>query len=108
MTRIRFITLEELLEMKVNNDDFTLIEALPEEAFKQGHIPGAVNIPSENIAQKESQVDKAKPVVTYCANYACQASTVAAKKLIDLGFEDVRDFKAGKQAWKDADLELDT
>lgn len=108
MARIKFITMEKLLEMKTNNDDFELVDALPEEEFKKGSIPGAVNISSDNIAaQAEEKLEKNKPIVTYCANYACQASTIAAKKLLELGFENVLDFKAGKEAWENAGFDLE-
>jgi len=109
MAKIRMITIEKLLEMKANDEDFALVETLPKESFDNGHIPGAVNIPSDSIAQEAGdRLQKNATVVTYCANYACQASTVAAKKLMDLGYSDVLDFKAGKAAWKGAQLDLET
>jgi rhodanese-related sulfurtransferase len=106
MTRLKFITLEKLLEMKENKDVFTLVDALPEESYREGHIPGAINMPSEKIArQAEAQLDKTATIVTYCGSYACKASTIAARKLIGIGYKNVLDFKAGKKAWKDAGFE---
>ena len=108
MAKIRMVTLEKLLEMKANDESFTLVETLSEEAYKEGHIPGAINIPSDRIVRlAQDQLDKGETVVTYCADYACKASTIAAAKLIDTGFEDVLDFKGGKKLWVDAGLELE-
>lgn len=108
MAAIKLITLEQLLEMQINNEPFTLVETLTDEDYKKGHIPGAINIPSDAIVRRaKDEVGKDDTVVTYCANYACQASTIAAKKLLDTGYSNVLDFKGGKQAWVDAGLDLE-
>jgi rhodanese-related sulfurtransferase len=108
MAKLTFITLEKLLEMQANEEDFVLVDALDEDVYKEGHIPGAINIPSERIAQEAAEkVGQGATIVTYCANYKCEASTVAAAKLMDLGYENTLDFKAGKKAWKEAGFELE-
>jgi len=108
MARLNFITLEKLMEMKENEDDFTLIEVLSEDAYNKEHIPGAINIPADEIEDRaESELDKDKVIVVYCANYHCKASTKAGNILTDMGFEYVLDYKAGKKAWKEADLEME-
>jgi rhodanese-related sulfurtransferase len=109
MSRLAFITLEKLLEMKENGDPFVLIEVLPNDEFNTGHIPGAINIPVDTIAKDASaEIDQNATIVTYCANYACHASTNAARKLLQTGYRDVLDFKAGKKAWKEAGLDLES
>ena len=109
MARLQVITLEELLEMQVNDDEFTWVEALPRKAFDEGHIPGAVNIPMEHVAENaEKHLDNEDTVVVYCQNYACKASGVVAGKLLKLGYEDTVDFAAGKDGWTDAGFELET
>jgi len=107
--KLRLVTIEEVLEMKANDIPFTLVDTLPSETFKKGHIPGAVNTPSDTIAQEaEDKLDKSNTLVTYCAGYTCKASTVAARKLLDLGYERVLDFKGGKKAWEAAGFNLET
>lgn len=107
--KLRFITLEKLLEMKANEEAFTLVDALPTESYEEGHIPGAVSIPSDDIAAKaDEELTKEDVVVTYCASYSCKASTVAARKLLELGYEKTLDYKAGKKGWTEAGLELET
>ena len=44
MGKLIFITIEKLLEMKANDEKFKLVEVLPEESYKNGHIPGAIYI----------------------------------------------------------------
>ena len=55
MTKIIFITIEKLLEMQANEEKFKLVEVLSEENFKEGHIPGAINIPLDKF---DTLVDK--------------------------------------------------
>ena len=52
MARIRFISIEILLEMKANKENFKLIEVLKEDNYKKGHIPGAINIPLDKLEQE--------------------------------------------------------
>lgn len=107
MSRIRFITLEGLLELKANGDKFTLVEVLSEESYHDKHIPGALNIPKAKVLEGDVEIlGKHDRIIVYCANFKCEASTVAARKLIDLGFTDVWDFKGGKKAWEEAGLPL--
>lgn len=108
MSKLRFITLETLLEMKENKESFTLADALPEASYREGHIPGAINLPAGTIAKlAKNTLDKKTMIITYCGSYACHASTIAARKLLDLGYENVADFKGGKKAWQNAGLEFE-
>jgi rhodanese-related sulfurtransferase len=108
MGKLVFITIEKLLEMMANNEDFKLVEVLSQESFDEGHIPGAINIP---LGRLESLVDeqlaKDDTIVVYCSNYTCEASTKAARKLLELGYDKTLDFKAGKRGWKHFGLELE-
>lgn len=100
------ITTEELRELKNNDEDFVLIGVLGEEYFNKEHIPGAINIPYEDIAAEALELfEKDQKLVVYCKNTACTASPEAAEKLEKIGFENVYDYDAGLQGWKDAGYE---
>ena len=108
MAKRTWSTLEKLLEMQINKESFVVVETLDQEEYDKGHIPGAINIPSAKIARlAKEQIDKDQTIIVYCANYACEASSIAAKKLLDTGYEKVLDFKGGKKAWTDAGLDLE-
>ena len=105
--KLRFITLENLLEMRANDEKYKLVEVLPEEEYKEGHIPQAINIPLDNLeALARRKLKKTDTIVVYCASYSCQASTKAARKLLEMGFNRTLDFKGGKRWWRHAGLEL--
>jgi rhodanese-related sulfurtransferase len=94
--------------MKANNDKFRLVDVLPEEEFKSGHIPGAVNLPLNKLDTLAKQyLKKTGTIVVYCGSYRCQASTKAARTLLSMGFKKTLDYKAGKKGWLHTGLELE-
>ena len=94
--------------MKVNNEKFRLVEVLSEESYNEGHIPGAINIPLSKIGSLVTKYLKKKDiVVVYCGSYSCQRSTKAAIILLELGYENILDFKAGKRGWVHSGLKLE-
>jgi len=108
MPRTVLITIEGLLEMMINRDKFKLIDVLSEKDYKSGHIPGAINLPVDNLETlAQEHLEKADTIVVYCGGYSCQASTRATKKLLEMGYEKTLDFKAGKRGWVHAGLELE-
>ena len=109
MKRIKFITLDQLLEMKANDEKFTLVEVLAPDNFQEGHLSGAINIPADKIEQEAAtRLDEKDVIIVYCGSYACGASTIAARTLLDMGYKNTLDFKGGKKTWKDAGLALVT
>lgn len=87
----------------------TLVEALPERYFQQGHLPGAINIPHTEIrTQAASQLpNKDDFIVVYCANTPCANSRQAAVTLHQLGYTQVHEYVEGKQDWQEAGLPLE-
>jgi len=44
-----------------------LVEALPEEEYEEGHLPGAVSLPLKHLTrERASALDRQRPVVVYC------------------------------------------
>jgi len=94
--------------MKANKEEFKLVEVLPEEDYKGGHIPGAINMPLEKLEDLAiKHLKKTDTIVVYCSSYSCQASTKAARKLLEMGYTKTLDFKAGKRGWTHVGLELE-
>lgn len=101
---------EELKAKLDRGDDVVLLEALPQEEFESYHLPGAKNLPLDEVRERAPQVipDRDAEVVVYCANEHCTASPRATKILLDLGYRNVRDYEAGKEDWKEAGLPVET
>jgi rhodanese-related sulfurtransferase len=44
-----------------------LVEALPEEEYREGHLPGAISLPLKQLtAERAATLDAGRPVVVYC------------------------------------------
>jgi len=81
-----------------------LVDVLAPGYFEKGHIEGAINVPLADLETRADELKKDVPIVVYCYNYICGASTQAAERLAKLGFKDVSDYKGGFHEWKEAGL----
>jgi phage shock protein E len=65
------VTREELKEKMDRGDSFKLVEALPETSFREGHLPGAVNIPKGRERELASSLlpDRTVEVIVYCSKF---------------------------------------
>ncbi len=63
----------------------SLVDVRSEVEFASGALPGAKNIPVQALAGRLGEIDKAKPVVVYCASG--MRSARAASILKSAGFE---------------------
>lgn len=86
-----------------------LVEALPPRYFADAHLPGALNIPHDQVDALAPGLlpDKDAEIVVYCANTPCRNSTIAAERLAQLGYTRVSDYKEGKEDWAKAGLPLE-
>jgi rhodanese-related sulfurtransferase len=51
-------------------DGVQLVEVLPEEEYRELHLPGAVNIPLKQLdAETTAGLDRRNPVAVYCWDY---------------------------------------
>lgn len=100
---INFIMLPEAEELFSMNETL-FIDSRLAEAFKAGHIFGAVNIPFEDkmdtILLEELSIPKEKSLVVYCDGSQCQSSVGLARLLHDQGFINIRVFFGGWKEWQ--------
>jgi len=99
---IAFITFEEAEEL-FSKGEALFIDSRPEEAFQEGHILGATNIPFEE--QKEETLNLLslaleETLVVYCDGSECRSSVELAKLLHEKGFKDIKVFFGGWIEWK--------
>lgn len=82
------------------NKKIIVIDSRSEEVFSNEHIPNAQNIPHRTIDEETTKnLDKTYLYVTYCDGIGCNASTKAALKMTQLGFE-VKELLGGIDWWK--------
>ena len=92
------------LRALVDSGEVTVVEALPEASFEQGHIPGAIRVDYEQLELQAPQrlPDRDAAIVTYCASLTCRNSEIAARRLLALGYRNVREYAEGKADWIEA------
>ena len=68
-TELRTISRDELKKKIDSKDYFFLVETLAPEYFNHTHLPGAINLPPDKVAQVAPQLlpDKHADIVVYCA-----------------------------------------
>ncbi|MEW5852049.1 MAG: rhodanese-like domain-containing protein [Myxococcota bacterium] len=66
------ISRDELSGKMVQRTPFTLVETLPPASFRQGHLPGAINLPPQNLAELApiKLPDKEADIVVYCSGFS--------------------------------------
>jgi rhodanese-related sulfurtransferase len=102
------INREDLKQKLDHPKKFTLVETLPAESYRRGHLPGAINLPPERVQSQAEELlpSKDSEVIVYCAGPTCHASEDAARELDQMGYSNVRRYAGGKQDWSDAGFPL--
>ena len=92
---------------RVANNDWLLIDVRSPQEFAQGHIPGAVNMPHENINDYISELEghKDKPIIIYCQSG--RRAKLAMKVLQKLDFSEVMHLEGDMLGWSAAGMAVD-
>jgi rhodanese-related sulfurtransferase len=104
----RPISRDEVQRLIASGEPVTLVEALGPAYYADAHLPGAINVPPD-------QVDRLAPVllphlaarvVVYCSG-TCHNSEIAAQRLVELGYDDVQVYLGGKEDWVEHGLPVE-
>lgn len=79
-----------------------LLDVRDPDEFAGGHLPGATNVPVNDLRERLGELDRARPVVAYCRTG--QRGYVATRVLLQSGF-DARNLRGGyliarRAGWK--------
>lgn len=81
----------------------TVLDVRPREEYEAGHVPGAVNIPIEELARRIRELPKGKEVIAYCRGPFCLMSFDAIALLRKKGLK-ARRLQDGMPEWRLAGL----
>lgn len=98
------ITREDLEARLVAAEPLTLVETLSKAHYDDGHLPGAIHVPHDEIAARAASAlpDREATIVVYCASTECQNSRIAAAALRAEGYRNVLEYVEGKSDWEEA------
>jgi rhodanese-related sulfurtransferase len=99
----------EELKRAIEHGGVVVVDVLSPEQFQKSHIPGALNLPSDRVAELAPKLlpDRHAHIVTYCMNFTWRLSDQVARELIDMGYANVWNYQEGKQDWVKAALPLE-
>ena len=84
----------------------TVLDVRPAIEFAAGHLPGAINVPVEDLAKRLRKLPKGREVIAYCRGPYCLLSVDAVALLRTKGFK-ARRLEDGFPEWKASGLPVE-
>lgn len=106
---VEHIRLDRMASL-VQEGGVLILDARASVFYKQGHIPGALNVSREEFEADYSrhrealEKDKTRPIALYCADESCHDSELVAQTLIRMGYQKVLLFRGGWYEWTHAGM----
>lgn len=86
--------------------DIIVLDVRTRGGFRAGHIPGAINIPFEELPARLGELPKKKELITYCWNATCILCTKASYVLASKGFR-TKEMIGGIEEWGKAGFPIE-
>ena len=88
----RQISMNEAVKMMRDERDYIILDVRRPDEYAEGHIPGAINVPNEEIGNAEiSELPrKSQLILVYCRSG--RRSKEASEKLVKLGYTNIVEF----------------
>lgn len=86
------ITAEEAKEIMDTEEGYIILDVRTLEEYNKGHIPGAIVISHDEIAERAEGMlpDKDQLLLVYCRSG--RRSKLAAEALVELGYTNIKEF----------------
>ena len=86
------ITAEEAKEIMDTEEGYIILDVRTQEEYDESHIPGAIVISHDEIAEKAEEMltDKDQLILVYCRSG--RRSKLAAEVLVELGYTNIKEF----------------
>ena len=99
------IAATDLIKM-ANENLVTILDVRPIEEYSAGHLPGAINIPIEELQQHLKDFEPGQEVIAYCRGPHCILAFDAVAQLREQGLK-ARRLENGFPEWKVAGLPVE-
>ncbi|MFF2731175.1 rhodanese-like domain-containing protein [Streptomyces sp. NPDC058008] len=94
--------------LEAGDPGFVVLDSRSAASWDQGHVPGALHLPTALIAARAAGLlDPAVPVVTYCWGPGCDGGARSALALAGLGYR-VKEMIGGFEYWVREGLAFET
>lgn len=92
-------------DVKKNGASVQVLDVRSPSEWEEGHVPGAIHIFVPEVRKRAKELDRSKPVITYCDSGF--RANIAASILRQEGFQCVCNVPGSMQAWKRAGYPLE-
>lgn len=101
-----FVDAKTLLD--ANKEDLTVVDVRPAAEYAAGHVPGAINIPIDELEKRQNELSSEGLIVPYCNMFHPGSSRgeKATALLNNLGLE-ARALQGGFKGWQAAGLPIE-
>lgn len=82
----------------ISGPEFTVLDVRTEKEYAAGHVPGAMNVPIEQLRSRLTEIPHGRPVVTYCA--VGMRGYISERILKQRGWNDVKNLSGGFRSWQ--------
>lgn len=86
------------LQQRIEDNEVLVLDVRPNEEYQEGHIPGAISIPTGELEERMKDLPKDKQIVAYCRGPLCAMADDAVELLKQHGFESKR-LEEGYPEW---------
>jgi len=94
------------LVARIESGDVTVVDVRPASEYAAGHLPGAINIPINEVEARATTIPKDRDVVAYCRGPLCVMAVSAAATLAAHGHRTLL-FDRGIADWRAMGLAVD-
>lgn len=88
-----------------SNDRVFVLDVRTPQEFAAGHVPGAVNIPHDQVATHLAEIPKDEEIVLYC--HSGRRAGLAAEELAANGYRQLAHLEGDMQGWQKAGLPVE-
>jgi rhodanese-related sulfurtransferase/predicted transcriptional regulator len=103
--RLEPVPARELLE-RAQKGLVTVLDVRPPEEYAAGHLPGAINVPLDQLEGRLGKLSKKREIVAYCRGPYCLLAFEAVEKLRKRGLR-ARRLENGFPEWRAAGLPVE-
>jgi rhodanese-related sulfurtransferase len=102
-------TVDELEVHKFQGNGLPIIDSRTSDFYKSSTIPGAINIPHNEITERMDELDRNSPTIFFCNGPQCPQSPTAISNLLSNGYppEKILYYRGGMHDWITLGLPVD-
>jgi rhodanese-related sulfurtransferase/DNA-binding transcriptional ArsR family regulator len=105
LDKLEPVSRDELL-LRLADSSVVLLDVRPEDEFSLGHVPGALNVPLDELERRLGELPKDREIIAYCRGPYCILSFEAVAALRAKGYS-IRRLEDGYPEWVAAGLDVE-